>query len=183
MTLRKIRGATETLDVWQHEGITQELSGEIWGENSWHQQLQPLQMPQNIINRMTVESVSSSGFLPWTHHANVSATTTRRRLLLLRRPRGVKMDSRKLCNFYRWTIEPVLPSIGQGLQLGSHPWFVTQTLQWSHLHIRTFTILRAFMIIYRYLYIIIVIIILLIPCGLPLNVLPEGEVHHFPLQA
>lgn len=61
--LVKIRGPTETLDVWQHEGITQKLTGEIWEEDSSHQQLEPL--PQNI-SRMTVESVSSSGFLTWT---------------------------------------------------------------------------------------------------------------------
>lgn len=104
-------------------------------------------MPQNIINRMTVERVSSSGFLPWTHHANVSATTKRRRLLLLCRPRGVKMDSRMLCNFYRWTIEPVLPSIGQGMQLGSHPWFVGTAASGSVLQIRNSLIPQAIKLI------------------------------------
>lgn len=85
------------------------LTGEMWGEDSPHQQLQLL--PQEIISRMRVKRGSRSGFLTRTHHANVATTTTTQQLFLLR---GVKMDSGMLCTFDLSRTR---------LQLGSRPRF------------------------------------------------------------
>lgn len=90
VTLVKIKGR-----LWMSGNVRELLTGEMWGEDSPHQQLQLL--PQEIISRMRVKRGSRSGFLTRTHHANVATTTTTTEQLFLLR--GVKMDSWMLCTF------------------------------------------------------------------------------------
>lgn len=113
--LVKIRGPTETLDVWQHEGNYSETHGRDLGRG----QFTPAARATATEHQQDDSGESQQRRVPDLD----STKTTRQRLLLLRRLRGSQdglQDAPQLLQVHH----RACPALNRTrVQLGSHPWF------------------------------------------------------------